>query len=70
MERDKVNFKKLQTILQWQINALLLTANSRHFLRVNAQMHNLDKQKTAQIRQTLWAMLKTSTLDNDILEIL
>jgi len=25
---------------------ILITANSRHFLRVNAQMHKLDKQKT------------------------
>ena len=33
-----------------------LTANSLHFLRVNAQIHNLDKQKTAQIRRTLGNM--------------
>lgn len=38
-------------------NGLPITANSLHFLRVNAQMHNLDKQKTAQIRQTLAARL-------------
>ena len=30
-----------------------LTANSLHFLRINAQMHNLDKQKTASSCKTL-----------------
>jgi hypothetical protein len=35
---------------------LQLTANSRHFLRVSAQMLNLDKQKTAQIRIPLAPM--------------
>jgi hypothetical protein len=30
-----------------------LTANSRHFLRVNAQTLYLDKQKTPQICKTL-----------------
>jgi hypothetical protein len=47
------------------------TPNSKFasiFLRVNAQMHNLDKQKTAQIRQTLWASLKNDTADTDRLE--
>jgi len=34
-----------------------LTANSLHFLRINAQMHNLDKQKTAQIRIPLCAII-------------
>ena len=38
--------KKYAPVCQQRV----VTANSRHFLRVNAQMHNLDKQKTAQIR--------------------
>jgi hypothetical protein len=35
-----------------------LTANSRHFLRVNAQTLYLDKQKTPQICKTLAVRLK------------
>lgn len=31
----------------------LLTAPTGNFLRVNAQMHNLDKQKTTSSRKTL-----------------
>jgi hypothetical protein len=38
----------------WRLQPL--TANSLHFLRVSAQMHNLDKQKTAQIRIPLYAI--------------
>lgn len=36
-----------------------LTAPTFNFLRVNAQMHNLDKQKTAQIRYPLAVSLRT-----------
>ena len=39
-----------------------ITANSLHFLRVSAQMHNLDKQKTAQIRYTLAGMVKQTSM--------
>ena len=46
-----------------------LTANSRHFLRVSAQMHNLDKQKTAQIRQTLPATMTNMKIKHFILTI-
>ncbi|WP_276979432.1 hypothetical protein, partial [Flavobacterium filum] len=41
-----------------------LTAPTCNFLRVNAQMCNLTKQKTASSRQTLALTLKTDTTDN------
>ncbi len=55
---------------------LLVTATTLHFLRVNAQMHNLDKQKTACSRKTLAVSLKRHDNDNrmdsifDILHLL
>ena len=45
-----------------------LTATTLHFLRVNAQMHNLDKQKTACSRQTL--AVSTTDMTRQILTIL
>ena len=39
----------------WRLQPI--TAPKPNFLRVNAQMHNLDKQKTVPRRQPLPAML-------------
>lgn len=39
-------------------DAQQLTPNKRNFLRVNAQIHNLDKQKTTPAWITLWVMLR------------
>ena len=48
-----------QDVPLWRLQ--LLTATTLHFLRVNAQMRNLDKQKTAQGRKPLAAM-RTDTV--------
>ena len=44
---------------------LLVTATTLHFLRVNAQMHNLDKQKTACSRKTLCGIAQTDNSTSD-----
>jgi hypothetical protein len=53
-QQNNLTYKKRTPKLNatlWQQRPL--TANSRHFLRVNAQTLYLDKQKTPQICKTL-----------------
>lgn len=44
--------------LIWVRPYSVLTPSKRNFLRVNAQMHNLDKQKTTPAWKTLAVMFK------------
>jgi hypothetical protein len=62
-QQNKLTFKKRTPKLNatlWQQRPL--TANSRHFLRVNAQTLYLDKQKTPQICKTLGGIFKQTDI--------
>ena len=64
--KNNFHFNKIFSFLQTAERkavqgALLITAVSRNFLRVTAQIQQLDKQKTTQGRKTLCGMLDRQT---------